>query len=73
VRPFHLRKFVSKAQNEKKKVLHTIFNGRKLCKITLENKFFHVLVGQENLRKMELLENNKLAKSNRLLWLAIFC
>jgi len=49
------------------------FYGRKKCKITLENKFFHVLVGQENLRKMELLENNKLAKSNRLLWLAIFC
>jgi len=58
----------------RKKVLHTILNGRKLCKITLENKFFHVLVGQENLKiKMELLENNKLAKSNRLLWLAIFC
>jgi len=54
--------------------LHTILNGRKLCKITLENKFFHVLVGQENLKiKMEILENNKLAKSNRLLWLAIFC
>jgi len=58
----------------REKVLHTIFNERKLCKITLENKFFNVLVGQENLKKMELLEKYKLATSNRFkLRLDIFC